>query len=247
VSFSEHRRGTCSHHGRVEYWSESRVGDIPPSVPRPSDRPGRTRAWILGVERDGDRWMISVVGPEVGSCPGCRAPSTRRHSRYFRHLQDLTVQGAAVKVKVKVKMRVSRWRCLNRECERETFTDQPPEIVCPHARRTQRIAELVHLFGHGAGGRSGERLMKRLGMPVSDDTILRHLKRRHRQVEQSLDGRMAVFLTGEEIRLRLLRSRSHTRPRRLARARPDDACNHARRHRRISDRKGWLTIDAALR
>jgi transposase len=128
---------------------------------------------VLGVERDGDRWVISAVGPEVGSCPRCRAPSTRGHSRYFRHLQDLPVQGAAVVVK----MQVSRWRCLNRECERETFTDQLPEIVCPHARRTQRIAELVHLFGHGTGGRSGERLMKRLGMPVSDDTILRHLKR----------------------------------------------------------------------
>jgi transposase len=33
-------------------------------------------------------------------------------------------------------------------------------------------------FGHGVGGRPGERLMKRLGMPVSDDTILRQLKRR---------------------------------------------------------------------
>jgi transposase len=82
------------------------------------------------------------------------------------------VQGAAVVVK----MQVSRWRCLNRECERRTFSDQLPDIVCPYARRTQRIAELVHLFGHGAGGRPGERLMKRLGMPMSDDTILRHLK-----------------------------------------------------------------------
>src|SRR5208283_3550536 len=103
-------------------------------------------ARILAVERDGDRWVISAVGPEIGSCPGCREPS-------------------------------SRWRCLNGECERRTFTDQLPEIVCPHARRTQRIAELVHLIGHGTGGRPGERLMKRLGMPVSDDTILRHLKR----------------------------------------------------------------------
>jgi transposase len=128
---------------------------------------------IVGVERDGDCWVISAAGPEVGFCPGCHEPSTRRHSRYFRHLQDLPVQGVAVLVK----MRVSRWRCLNRECERETVTDQLPEVVCPHARRTQRIAELVHLFGHGTGGRPAERLMKRLGMLVSDDIILRHLKR----------------------------------------------------------------------
>jgi transposase len=142
---------------------------------------------ILGVERDGDHWMISAAGPEVGSCPGCRAPSTRRHSRYFRHLQDLPVQGAVVTVK----MQVSRWRCLNRECERETFTDQLPEVVCPHARRTQRTAELVHLFGHGTGGRPAERLMKRLGMPVSDDTILRHLKRQVARLRAKTTVRVA--------------------------------------------------------
>ena len=33
------------------------------------------------------------------------------------------------------------------------------------------------MLGHAAGGRPAERLMARLGMPVSDDTILRHLKR----------------------------------------------------------------------
>jgi hypothetical protein len=38
--------------------------------------------------------------------------------------------------------------------------------------------ELIHLFGHGVGGRPSERLLKRIGMPTSDDTILRHLKRR---------------------------------------------------------------------
>ena len=65
-------------------------------------------ARILAVERDGDHWVISAVGPEIGSCPGCRESSTRRRSRYFRHLQDLPAQGAAVMVK----MQASRWRCL---------------------------------------------------------------------------------------------------------------------------------------
>lgn len=45
------------------------------------------------------------------------------------------------------------------------------------ARRTRRVAEIVGLLGHSMGGRPGERLMGRLGMPVSDDTILRQLKR----------------------------------------------------------------------
>jgi hypothetical protein len=44
----------------------------------------------------------------------------------------------------------------------------------PWARRTNRLREVVRLIGHGMGGRPGERLLSRLGMPVSDDTILRH-------------------------------------------------------------------------
>ena len=78
---------------------------------------------------------------------------------------------------VTVKLRVIRWRCGNAECERQTFADPLPEIASPHARRTCPVAEIVQLLGHGVGGLPGERLMKRLGMPVSDDTILRQLKR----------------------------------------------------------------------
>jgi hypothetical protein len=36
---------------------------------------------------------------------------------------------------------------------------------------------LARLFGHSTGGRPGEQLMKRLAIPASNDTILRHLKR----------------------------------------------------------------------
>src|SRR5208337_3651081 len=44
------------------------------------------------------------------------------------------------------------------------------------ARRTTRLAGIVKLFGHSVGGRPSERLMARLGMPVSDTTILRSVK-----------------------------------------------------------------------
>ena len=41
----------------------------------------------------------------------------------------------------------------------------------------QGVVEMVRLAGHSTGGPPGERLMERLGMPISDDTILRQLKR----------------------------------------------------------------------
>jgi len=51
---------------------------------------------------------------------------------------------------------------------------------------TQRVGELVRLFAHAAGGRVSERLLTRLGMPVTDNAILRQLKshvRKHRKIE----------------------------------------------------------------
>ena len=39
------------------------------------------------------------------------------------------------------------------------------------------MADLARLFGDVAGGRPAERLMASLGLPQSDDTILRGLKR----------------------------------------------------------------------
>jgi transposase len=127
----------------------------------------------LGAEQVHGQWAILAVGDGVSVCPDCGRQSERRHGWHERHLQDLPAQGAAVTVK----LRIQRWQCRNKACKRQTFAAQLSEIAAPLARRTTRAAELVQLFGHGVGGRPGERLLKRIGMPTSDDTILRHLKR----------------------------------------------------------------------
>ena len=71
----------------------------------------------------------------------------------------------------------ARWQCRNHSCERQTFGDRLPDVARAYARRTSRVADLTRLFGHAAGGRPAERLMANLGLPQSDDTILRSLKR----------------------------------------------------------------------
>ena len=128
---------------------------------------------ILDAELFDGQWMILAAGDGVAICPDCGKQSERRHGWHERYLQDLPAQGAAVTVK----LRLQRWQCRNKACKRKTFAAQLSEIAAPLARRTARAEELVHLFGHGIGGRPSERLLTRIGMPVSDDTILRHLKR----------------------------------------------------------------------
>lgn len=125
------------------------------------------------VSSDEGKWVVSACGPSSGVCPDCRHQSRSRHGLSYRSLQDLPIQGHAVTVK----LQLSRWRCTYRQCRRQTFTDRVPTIASPYARRTTRVAEIVGLLAHSTGGRPGERLMQRLGMSISDDTILRHLKR----------------------------------------------------------------------
>jgi transposase len=66
---------------------------------------------------------------------------------------------------------------LNSDCRRRTFSDREAAVATPYARRTSRQAQLLGHVAHAAGGTPAERLLRRLGIRVSDDTILRQLLR----------------------------------------------------------------------
>ena len=62
--------------------------------------------------------------------------------------EDLPVKGTPLLLD----LRLGRWRCLNEQCRRKTFVERVPSVAAPMARRTVRVAEIVRLFGHAAGG-----------------------------------------------------------------------------------------------
>jgi transposase len=131
---------------------------------------------VTAVEREESRWLVTVCSRERACCPLCGVQSSSRHSVYPRTLGDLSAQGTPVTVRV----RVGRWRCRNERCDRRIFAERLPKVAGPFARQTNRLAGIIRLFGHSAGGRPSERLMVRLGMRVSDTTILRRVKQHAR-------------------------------------------------------------------
>jgi len=135
--------------------------------------PEQSGVALRGVELGERGWIVQAEGGRSSVCPVCGVKSSDRHSRYRRTAQDLPIQG----VTVTLEMLVSRWRCRNVQCPRRIFTERIPKVVAPHRQRTERMESIVQCVGRSLGGRPAERLMKRLGMPVSDDSILRHLKR----------------------------------------------------------------------
>jgi hypothetical protein len=64
---------------------------------------------------------------------------------------------------------------LEEEIARKIFAESVPAVAARKARETMRLCEIVGLVGYALGGLPGERLLDRLGIKSSDDTVLRRV------------------------------------------------------------------------
>jgi transposase len=126
---------------------------------------------LEAIQHSGDHFLLSVRVEQVPCCPECGRLSQSRHSSYVRRLQDLPWQGLSVRIH----LRVRRFRCRNRGCPRKVFTERI-EGIPSYLRQTNRLAEIVRVVGYVAGGLPGVRLLARLAIHTSDDTVLRRVK-----------------------------------------------------------------------
>ena len=129
---------------------------------------------LESIERDDNGFTLQVQTSQLPRCPDCGELSRSRHSHYVRRLQDLPWQGCCGRIRLKAR----RFRCRNPGCRRKVFVERLPEVALPHARQTRRLADIVRLIGFVVGGLPGSRLLARLAITTSDDTVLRRVKMR---------------------------------------------------------------------
>ncbi len=134
------------------------------------------------IEQDVDRFRLRVHVEQQPTCPVCGDVSRSRHSCYCRCLQDFPWQG----VSVQLWATVGRFRCQNASCRRKIFCERLPRVARAYGRQTERASEIVCLVGYVAGGLPGQRLLDRLSIAVSDDTVLRRIRQK---AEQKPSGR----------------------------------------------------------
>ncbi len=108
--------------------------------------------------------------------------SRSAHSSYCRCLQDFPWQGVAVQLWITA----GRFRCRNSSCPRKIFCERLPEVARVYGRQTDRASEIVRLVGYMAGGLPGHRLLTRLSIATSDDTVLRRVRQEPVQKPSSL-------------------------------------------------------------
>ena len=77
---------------------------------------------------------------------------------------------------MEIQLSAGRYRCRHRNCPRKIFTERLPKVARAYSRQTTRLTEIVRVIGYAAGGLPAQRLLERLAIFVSDDTVLRRVK-----------------------------------------------------------------------
>src|SRR5229473_7504126 len=131
---------------------------------------------VDGTSSDGPGLVIAVRPVRrTSNCPECGTNSERVHSRYRRRLADLPLAGRPVRLVVVAR----RFHCDAVLCGRRIFVERfDQDVLAPWARRTARLDHIVHHLGLALGGRPGASFAQRLMLPVSNDTLLRVVRRR---------------------------------------------------------------------
>ena len=136
------------------------------------------------AEIDTDCVFLDVRATALSAtCPCCGTSSLRTQSRYPRQAADLPIAGRRVFLRVTVR----RFWCDAVLCRRRIFAERfGADILAPLSRRTGRLETIVHHLGLALGGRPAAAFADRLMMPVSNDTLLRVVRRRTEQPRDKL-------------------------------------------------------------
>ncbi|ARO32622.1 ISL3 family insertion sequence transposase protein (plasmid) [Rhizobium sp. NXC14] len=116
--------------------------------------------------------LLSRAGA-TAACPACGRMSRTVRSRYRRQVADLPLSGKRVRLPVQTR----RFACDAVLCGRQIFAERFGDVLPPYARRTGRLEHVVHHLALALGGRPAARFAQRLMLPVSNDTLLRVIRR----------------------------------------------------------------------
>ena len=132
------------------------------------------------IEKQEEQFRIFVSTRQSAFCPVCGMPSRSQHSGYSRRLADVPWQGCSVQLWLSL----HKWRCREQSCPRKVFCERIAGVARTYARRTERLATVVGAVGYVAGGLPGARLLERLAISISDDSVRRQVVRNAPRLEQ---------------------------------------------------------------
>jgi transposase len=122
---------------------------------------------------------------QTARCPCCSTRTRSVHSHYPRTLIDLPLSG----VRVRLGLRVRRFRCRQRSCAQSIFCERLETLTRPYARSTRSHFATLQTLGLALGGNAGARIAAELRVPVSASTMLRRVH----TIEEPPSGKVRVL------------------------------------------------------
>jgi transposase len=122
---------------------------------------------------DNEYIIVSRAMSPAAECPDCGQVSSKVHSWYERNPRDLPSSG----ISVRLSLQVRKFFCHSLACARQVFCERLPLLIQKYARRTKRLAETLTILAFALGGKEGERIVVKIGMPASRDTLLRLIRK----------------------------------------------------------------------
>src|SRR5437764_3565418 len=124
---------------------------------------------ITTVSETPEEVLVHVSSYRASSpCPRCSMPSSAIHSSYRRHPKDLPCAGRPIRLVFAVR----KFFCRNPDCSRKVFTERLADFIETSSRLTKRLRTAVQDIGFATCGKGGEQLGGKLGMPISDVSML---------------------------------------------------------------------------
>lgn len=132
---------------------------------------------LTGYEYVDDTILINIESTsKTAICPCCGKRSSNVHSRYVRTIKDLPIQEYKVILKIKSKV----FFCKNKNCEINTFSEQF-DFIENHSRMTTRLKDRIINDTKGMSARASKEIINNNVADISDDTILRLLKKNYNE------------------------------------------------------------------
>jgi transposase len=124
---------------------------------------------ITSVSETAEGVLVHVTSHRSRSlCPQCSMSSSAIHSSYRRHPRDLPCVGRPIRLLFTVR----KFFCRNPDCSRKVFTERLPDFIEASSRLTKRLRTAIQDIGFATCGKGGEQLSDKLGIPISDATVL---------------------------------------------------------------------------
>lgn len=116
--------------------------------------------------------LYARMGREEAVCPYCGAKSKSVHTIYLKAFSDLPVQSKQLTIILQRRV----FFCKNPECEKSKFAERF-SFVDDYGRRTKRLNERIIELAANMSALKAEGIVSNGLTKISDDTILRMLKK----------------------------------------------------------------------